>query len=83
MVEHGGNHRRCRRLAVRACHGNRVLQPHQFGQHFGASYKRDATLECSIALGVAFLHCSRCDHYGCIAQIIGAVADHHIDAKLS
>lgn len=56
MVEHRGNQRRCCRLAMRASHRDRVLQAHQFGEHFGTSYQGYAPFQSSVAFWITSLY---------------------------
>ena len=39
--QYGGDHRSCRRLAVRAGHSNSIFQPHQFRKHLRARNHRN------------------------------------------
>ena len=68
---------------MRARHGNSIFQPHQFGEHFGAAHQGYPPFQSCIALGVAFLDGSRRYNDCRLAQIVGTVAYHHLDAALA
>ena len=54
--------------------GDVRAQPHQFGQHLGAAYHRQALAAGFLKLGVAFFDCRR-NHHDCgVTDIFGALA---------
>ena len=66
-----------------AGYGDRILEPHQLGQHFRPADDRNAPLVGGFDLWVPALDRGRDDDHCGIAQIFGLVADHHLDALLA
>ncbi len=81
-VEHGGDQRRRRGLAVRAADRDRPFQPHQLAQHFGATHHRQLARPRGQHFRIILLHRTRHDHDLGVGDIVGAVADRDLDAVL-
>ena len=81
-VEHGGDHRRRRGLAVRAADRDRPFEPHQLAQHLGATHHRQLAGPRRQHLGIVLLDRTRHDHDLGAGDIVGAVADRDLDAEL-
>ena len=69
-VEQGGDQRGRRRLAMGAGDRDALLEPHQFGEHFGAAHDRHALLP-------------RGDEFGIVAPDRGGDDDHRRLAEIA
>ena len=82
-VQQRRHHRGGRGLAVRTRDGDATLQPHQFGQHFGAAHHRQPLRACRQQFRIVGLDRGRHDQHPGVAEIAGGVADHDLDALLA
>ena len=81
-IEHRGDHRGRRGLAVRAADRDRPFEPHQLAQHLGAPHHRHEAGARRQHLGIVLLDRRRHDHDLGVADIVGAMADLDLDAEL-
>ena len=75
LVEEDGDHRRRRRLAVRAGHGDAHLHPHELGEHLGPGDDRDLEPPGFDDLEVVVADGGRDDDDVRAADVLGPVAD--------
>ena len=74
-VEQGCNERGRRRLAVGSGDGDALLEPHQFGEHFGAAHHRQAFFAGGGEFRVVALDRGRDHHHRGVAEVAGVMAD--------
>ena len=74
-VEQGRDERGRRRLAMRAGDGDALLEPHQFGEHFGAAYDRQALFARGDEFRIVALDRGRDDDHCGVAEMAGIMAD--------
>ena len=67
---------------MRAADGDRPFQAHQLAQHLGAPHDRHMSRARGEYLGIVLLDGARHDHDLGVADILGAMADHHLHAEL-
>src|SRR5437667_165332 len=75
------DHRRRRRLSVRAGNGNAVLESHQLGQHLCAPNGRDGAMASGLDLHVVGGHGGRIDDDVGALHVAGLVPREHLDAQ--
>ena len=74
-IEQRRHHRGGGGLAVGAGDRDRLLEPHQLGQHLGAAHHRQQALARRLELGIVALDRRGDDHHPRLAEIGGVVAD--------
>ncbi len=82
-IEQRGDHAGGGGLAVGAGDRDRALQPHQFGEHFGAAHDGNAGFERGGDFGVVALDRGRGHHHRRLAEILRGMADHYLDPALA
>jgi hypothetical protein len=80
--EHGADHGRRRRLAVRAGHGDGVLEPHQLGQHLRPGDGRNLALPGRLHFGVVAADGRRVHDDVRALDVVGGVPDENFCAEL-
>ena len=74
-IEQGRDHRGRRGLAVGAGDRDAALQPHQFGEHFGAAHHRNALRARRHQFGIVALDRGRDHKHVGAVDVLGLVAD--------
>ena len=82
-IQQCGDHGSRGGLAVGAGNRHAAFQPHQFGQHFGASHHRDALGTRRHHFGIVGLDRGGGDQHGGIGDIVRLLADEDLDALLA
>ncbi len=74
-VEQGRHQRGRRRLAMRAGDRDALLEPHEFGQHFGAAHHRQASFARRREFGIVALDRGRDHDDRRLAEVFGVMAE--------